>query len=288
MHPESRVPRIHPTAAIGERAVVGADVDIGPLSIVEDGARIGGACELGAHAIVRGSAVIGRGCRIDSFAVIGGDPQDLSFDRRVSSGVELGDGVIAREGVTVNRSTSAGAVTRVGSRCMLMANSHVGHDCDVAPDCVLANNVMLAGHVSIGSFTFIGGGAGIHQFVRIGEGVMIAGNASITVDVPPFTMVAERNQLHGLNLVGLRRRGVPRDEIADLWASYRTVYAEREDPLRAAARARAAGTCGLMPSGAKFLAFFAASRRGFARPTRRMRSRVGAAAAEASSDVISP
>jgi UDP-N-acetylglucosamine acyltransferase len=171
---------------------------------------------------------------------------------------------VLRENVTLNRSIHADGVTRIGSRCLFMANSHAGHDCEVADDVVLANNAMLAGHVSVGSFSFIGGGAGIHQFCRIGAGAMVAGLARITRDVPPCTMVAERDELIGLNLVGLKRRGWPRATVMEIKAAYRTIFGgDAGNPRQAAASLAEAMSSA---EARAFVEFFAGGKRGFARP----------------------
>ena len=155
-----------------------------------------------------------------------------------------------REGVTVNRPTQPDGITSIGDDCMLMAQSHVGHDCQVGNGVTLANNVMLAGHVRVGDGTFVGGGAGVHQFVRIGEGAMVGGNASIR-DVPPCAIAAERNQIHGLNLVGIRRNKMPSANVCDLKRCYHEVYSGPGD-----LRARAEGLvdramCGMHAQGGR-------------------------------------
>jgi UDP-N-acetylglucosamine acyltransferase len=209
--------------------------------------------------------VLGAGVVVHAFAVVGGDPQYLKFDPATVSGVRIGAGTVVREHVTINRSIQANQATLVGARCLLMANVHIGHDCLVADDVVLANNVMLAGHVEVGSFTFVGGGAGIHQFCRIGEGVMVAGLARVTRDVAPFLMVAERDEVPGFNLVGLKRRGFSREAIRELKDCYAQVFSGG-DP-RAGAAARLAG--GVQSAEARrFLEFFGGGKRGFVRPAR--------------------
>lgn len=236
--------------------------NIHPTAVVEPGAQLGAGVVVQAHAVVTRHAELGDGVVIHPGAVVGGDPQYLKFDSAMATGVRVGAGTVVRENVTINRSIHAGQATLVGARCLLMANSHVGHDCVVNDDVVLANNVMLAGHVEVGSFTFIGGGAGVHQFVRIGEGAMVAGLARITRDVAPFLMVAERNQVPGFNLVGLKRRGFPRAAILEIKAAYAHVFGGGDPrPLAAA----------LLPEiqsaeARRFLEFFAGGRRGFVRP----------------------
>ncbi len=232
-------------------------------AIVEEGVTLGAGCVVQAHAILRRHTVLGDGVVVHPFAVVGGDPQYLKFDPATASGVHVGAGTVIREHVTINRSIHAGKNTIVGARCFLMANTHVGHDCIVADDVVLANNAMLAGHVEIGSFTFVGGGAGIHQFVRIGEGVMVGGLTRLTKDVAPFLMVAERDEVPGFNVVGLKRRGFSRDAIRELKDCFRTVFAGG-DPRKAAAARLAAGVASA--EARRFLEFFATGKRGFVRP----------------------
>lgn len=236
---------------------------IHPTAIIEPGAQLGANCVVHPHAIVTKHAVLGDGVVVHPFAVVGGDPQYLKFDSATASGVIVGAGTVIREHCTLNRSIYAGKNTVVGARCFLMANAHVGHDCEVAEDVVLANNVMLAGHVSVGSFTFVGGGAGVHQFVRIGEGVMVAGLARITQDVAPFLMAAERDEVPGFNLVGLKRRGFPRAAILEIKNSYARVFAPG-NPRDHAAALLAAGV--QSAEARRFLEFFAGGKRGFARP----------------------
>lgn len=239
-------------------------MSIHPTAIIEAGAQLGAGCEVHAHAIIKKHAVLGAGVVVHAFAVIGGDPQFLKFDPATISGVSVGAGTIVREHVTINRSIHAGQATRIGARCFLMAGAHVGHDCVVADEVVLANNVMLAGHVEIGSFTFVGGGTGIHQFVRIGEGVMVSGLTRLTRDVAPFLMVAERDEVPGFNVVGFKRRGFSREAIRELKECYRAVFAGG-DPRRLAATVLAAGVTSA--EARCFLDFFAAGKRGFVRPT---------------------
>ncbi|MBI5426398.1 MAG: acyl-ACP--UDP-N-acetylglucosamine O-acyltransferase [Opitutae bacterium] len=236
---------------------------IHPTAIVEPGAQLGVNCTVHAHAIVTKHAALGDGVVVHPFAVVGGDPQYLKFDPATASGVVVGAGTVIREHCTLNRSIYAGKNTVVGARCFLMANAHVGHDCEVADDVVLANNVMLAGHVSVGSFTFVGGGAGIHQFVRIGEGVMVGGLTRLTKDVAPFLMVAERDEVPGFNLVGLKRRGFPRTAILEIKACYAHVFSGG-DPRPLAAAKLVAGV--QSAEARRFLEFFAGGKRGFARP----------------------
>ena len=254
---------IHSTAIVSETAVIGVGSVVGPYSIIEDGVVLGVGCSLAAHVILRRGAVLGDAVSIDSFAVIGGDPQSLNFDVSIQSGVVIGDRVVIREGSTVHRSSSDGTDTLIGDGCFLMAQAHVAHDCQLGKDVVLANNVMLGGHVTVGDKVFMGGGAGIHQFCRIGTYAMIAGNASIVADVPPYVMAAERNMARGLNMVGLRRGGFERSDLADLKKCYRAVYFGGGNLRKKASEASREHEFGFTATGARFLAFFGHGKRGF-------------------------
>jgi UDP-N-acetylglucosamine acyltransferase len=254
---------IHSTAIVSESAVIGAGSVVGPFSVIEDGVVLGANCSVAAHAILRRGVVLGDSVTVDSFAVIGGDPQSLGFDSAIRSGVVIGHGVVIREGCTVHRAMSEGGNTVIEDGCFLMAQAHVAHDCRVAKNVIIANNVMLAGHVTVGANVFIGGGAGIHQFCRIGTYAMIAGNASIAADVPPYVMAAERNAAHGLNMVGLRRGGFERADLADLKKCYRAVYFGGGNLKKKAAEAVREHEFGITVTGARFLAFFEHGTRGF-------------------------
>lgn len=242
-------------------------MSVHPTAIVEEGARLGAGCVVHPYAVIKRHAVLGEGVVIHPFTVVGGDPQYLKFDPATDSGVRIGAGTVIREHVTINRSIHAGQATTVGARCFLMANAHVGHDCAVADDVVLANNVMLAGHVEVGSHTFFGGGAGFHQFCRIGEGVIVSGLARIAQDIPPFVMAAERNEVIGLNLVGLKRRGFSRETIREIKDAFRVVYFTPGN-IRDVARVALDGAAFKSPEARRFLAFFTEGKRGFARARR--------------------
>jgi UDP-N-acetylglucosamine acyltransferase len=237
---------------------------IHPSAIVEDGAQLGVDCEIMARAVVTRHAVLGDRVVVHPGAVVGGDPQYLKFDRATPSFVRVGAGATIRENVTLNRAIHADQSTVIGERCFFMAGSHAGHDCLVGNDVVLANNALLAGHVSVGSFTFVGGGAAIHQFCRIGESAMVAGIARITRDLAPFTITAERDEVSGLNLVGLKRRGFPRETVRELKEAFRSVYFQTGNIRELAATALTSGRY-VSDEARQFLAFFAEGKRGFAR-----------------------
>lgn len=241
--------------------------DVHATAIVESGATLGEDVVLRAGAIIRGGTVLGARVVVHSYAVIGGEPQDLRFDPATASGVVVGEGTTIREFVTINRATRAGTSTTVGAGCFLMTGVHLAHDVRLGEAVILANNVLLAGHVTVGDRTFMGGGAAVHQFCRIGEGAMVAGLARITEDVAPFTMVAERDEVIGLNLVGLKRRGVSRATIAQLKEAFRHVYFTPGN-IRVVAAQVLTALAEPEPETRRFLEFFAAGKRGFVRPRR--------------------
>ena len=245
-------------------------ISIHPSAVVEDDVVIGDGCDIQAGAVIRRHTVLGERVIVHPYAIVGGDPQYLKFDRATTSGVRVGTGTVIREHVTINRAVHAGENTIVGERCFLMANSHLGHDCVVADDVVLANNVMLAGHVHVGSFTFVGGGAGVHQFARIGESAMVSGLSRVGQDVPPFVLLAERNEVIGLNLLGLKRRGFSRDAIREIKEAFRMVYFTPGN-IREIATKHLAGPLASTPEVRHFLEFFTTGKRGFARPRREPR-----------------
>jgi len=225
---------------------------------IEDNVQLGEGVTIAPFAVVKSGSVLGNRVRVDHFAVIGGDPQYLKFDPATPSGASIGADTVIREGVTVNRSIHAGKFTTVGAHNFLMANSHVGHDSQLGDHVVLANGALLGGHVMGGDHVFIGGNAAVHQFCRVGEGAMIGGVARITYDVPPFVTAANENEVCGLNLIGLKRRGFSAEEIADLKRCYRAVYLSKPagPPIKKAAAALADG----LPTtdrGRQFLDFFA-------------------------------
>lgn len=253
----------HPTAIIHPEAELDPTVQVGAYSIVEAGVRLGPGCVLAEHVILRTGSHLGEGCRVDAHAVIGGLPQDLRFDPSTPTGVRLGARVTVREGVTIHRATRADGFTEVGDGAFLMAYCHVAHDCRVGPSAILANNILMAGHVSIGAHAFIGGGAAIHQHTRIGESAMVSGMSRAARDVPPFCMVAERDELIGLNLVGLKRRGFSRESIRQLKDLFHQLFGGGASPGDAARQALDSGQP-WEPAARELLNFCLQTKRGFA------------------------
>ena len=221
----------HPTAIIAGGARLADDVRVGPYAIIEDQVSIGAGTVIGPHAVIHSHARIGVRNRIHAHAVIADTPQDFDYSGE-ETWVEIGDDNIIREGVTIHRSTHLDVPTRVGSRCFLMAYSHVGHGCQLSDGVILTNNVMLAGHVEVGAGTIFGGGAGSHQFCRIGVSTMVAAYAGILKDILPFTMVKGQPALHyRLNTVGLKRAGVIGPRYRALEQAFRALRAGTEPDL---------------------------------------------------------
>ncbi|GGE17030.1 acyl-[acyl-carrier-protein]--UDP-N-acetylglucosamine O-acyltransferase [Gemmobacter megaterium] len=213
--------QIHPTAVIEAGAVIGPGCVIGPFSLVGPEVVLGEGVVLKSHVVVTGWTEIGPGTEIWPFAVVGEVPQDLKF-KGERTRLVVGARCRIREGATLNTGTEGGGgITRVGDDCLLMTGSHVGHDATVGNRVILANQVAVAGHCWLGDDVIIGGLSGIHQWVRVGRGAIIGAVTMVTNDVIPFGLVqAPRGELDGLNLVGLKRRGVNRAEITALRAAY--------------------------------------------------------------------
>jgi UDP-N-acetylglucosamine acyltransferase len=212
------------TAIIHPRAQIGDDVQIGPYSVVGENVRIGRGTEIGAHVILDGWTTIGEHCRISTGAVVGSEPQDLKY-RGAQSFVRIGDYTTIREYSTVNRGTMEGDETRVGQGCLLMAYSHVAHNCILEDSVIMASFAALAGHIRIGSNGIIGGLVAIHQFCQVGRYALVGGASAVRQDVLPFTRAAGNPcRSYGLNVVGLRRHGFSEDRIRRLKRIYRTIF----------------------------------------------------------------
>jgi len=216
---------IHPTAIVEDGARLARDVTIGPFCTVGPDVTLAEGVELVSHVVVTGHTHVGAGTRIWPFASIGHQPQDLKY-RGEQSWLEIGAGCMIREHVTMNPGTSGGGLhTRVGADCLFMMGCHVGHDCQVGDNVILSNNATLAGHVEIGEFAFLGGLSAVHQFARIGAYSMVGGLCGVDKDVIPYgSVIGNRAELGGLNLVGLKRHGFDRDTIHALRGAYRMIF----------------------------------------------------------------
>ena len=209
---------IHPDAQIGK------DVVIGPFVTIEEDVIIGDGTRIDSNASILKGSRIGKNCHICSGAVIGGEPQDLKFRGEYST-AEIGDNTTIREYVTVNRGTASRGKTVIGSNCLIMAYTHVAHDCILKNNIIVANATQIAGEVEIDDFATVGGGTLMHQFSKIGAHVMIQGGSHINKDVPPFAIVGRIPTVFaGVNLIGLRRRGYTAEQIENIQNIYRILY----------------------------------------------------------------
>jgi UDP-N-acetylglucosamine acyltransferase len=218
---------VHPSSVVEPGARIGAGVRIGPFCVVGAEVELGEGCELVSHVVVAGRTRIGPRARIYPFASVGHPPQDLKYAGEPSTLV-IGSDCLIREGVTLNPGTAGGIMTTViGDRCVFLANAHVAHDCRLGNNVILSNAVMIAGHCTVEDYVILGGGAGVHQFVRIGAHAFIGGMSALENDVIPYGMaVGNRAHLAGLNIVGLRRRSFGREQIHDLRRAYRLLFAQ--------------------------------------------------------------
>jgi UDP-N-acetylglucosamine acyltransferase len=216
---------IDATARVADGARIGDGVEIGPYCLVGPDVELKDGVRLVGQVNVTGSTTIGEGTVVYPFASLGTPPQSVHY-RGESTKLIIGPHCQIREGVTMNIGTVAGGgITRVGARGFFMVASHVGHDCKVGDDVTFANNAVLGGHVSVGDNVFIGGNSPVHQFVRIGEGVVVGGVTGVADDIVPFGFAfGARAALVGLNVVGLRRRGVSRADLRRLRQAYRALF----------------------------------------------------------------
>jgi UDP-N-acetylglucosamine acyltransferase len=217
--------KIHPTAIIADSVKLADNVSIGAYCVLDENVSIGEGTKLISHISISGNTQIGKNCQIFPFASLGHVPQDLKYHGEPSQLI-IGDNTTIREHVTMNGGTEGGGmITSVGSNCLFMVGAHVAHDCKVGNHVILANNATLAGHVEVGDFSIIGGLAAVHQFVRIGAHSVIGGMSGVEHDVIPFgSVMGERANLAGLNLVGLKRRNFDRDTIHALRNAYKMIF----------------------------------------------------------------
>jgi UDP-N-acetylglucosamine acyltransferase len=248
--------KIHPSAIVEDGALLGADVEIGPFAIVGSRVRLGDGVRIASHVVLSANTELGPRCTVHPHAVLGGGPQfrgDPGRDARLI----VGPDTVIREHVTMNGgSVKGGGLTEVGANGYFMAYSHVAHDCHVGNDVTFANGVALGGHVTIGDGVNIGGLSAVQQYGRIGRGAFVGGVTGVPDDVIPYGMVwGDHARLSGLNLIGLKRRGVPRDRIHALRAAFRFIF---HGEGRLADRARDAGARWNTPEVSEVVAFILA------------------------------
>jgi len=217
--------RIHPTSIVGEGVRLGEGVEIGPFCLLEGDIEIGRGTKIGSRVTIKGRVRIGENCRIYDGAIIGEEPQHLRYEGEESE-VIVGNGVIIREYVTIHRGTKLDKMrTTIGDGCLLMAYSHVAHDCVVGKGVIMANCATLGGHVEVGDYAFIGGLSAVHQWARVGAYAMVGGLSGVSLDIPPFTRASGQHALlYGVNTVGLQRRGFSKERVSIIKKAYRILF----------------------------------------------------------------
>ena len=256
---------IHPTALVEAGARIAAGCRVGPFCTIGPEVSLGEGVVLKSHVVITGVTEIGAGSLVFPFAVLGEIPQDLKY-RGERTRLVVGARSRIREGVTMNTGTEGGGgITRVGDDGLFMTGCHVGHDVQVGDRAILANGVALAGHCVLGHDVIVGGLSGVHQWVRIGDGAIIGAVTMVTNDVLPYGLVqGPRGTLDGLNLVGLKRRGVPREDIAALRAAFNALAGGEGSFVERARRIREATTSDLVRTMTDFI--LADSERSFLTP----------------------
>ncbi len=215
---------IHPTAVIHPHAKIGKNVQIGPYAVIDENVEIGDGTKVMSHAVITGWTGIGENCVIYPGAVIGSEPQDLKF-KGEKSYVFIGNRTTIRECATIHRGCGVETETRIGDDCLLMAYTHVAHNCTVGNNVIMANSAMIAGHVVVEDRVVIGGITGVHQFVRIGRNAMIGGASKLVQDVVPYTIVdGHPAKVSGLNNVGISRAGVSIESRRNIKKAYKILY----------------------------------------------------------------
>ncbi len=257
-------PRIHPTAIVAPTAALDDDVEVEAYALIGPKVRIGPGTRIGAHAVVDGRTTIGAHNQIFHHTSVGAVPQDLKY-RGEDSALIIGNHNTIREFATLSIGTADGGMTtRLGDYNLLMNYSHIAHDCQLGSHTIVANGVQLGGHVVIEDYVVVGALSGVHQFVKMGESAILGAGAMVSQDVAPFcNATGDRARLHGLNLVGLKRRGFSPEIVRDLKRAYRIVFRSGLKVADAVARARAE-----IPASRQidhFLAFIHASERGVCR-----------------------
>jgi len=225
--PISPSARVHPSAVIDPRATIGDGVEVGPFVVIDGPATIGPRCVLRARSILCGQVIVGEGNDVGVGAVLGERPQHLAYTGEEDTRTVIGDFNIFREGVTIHRGTPLTGETRVGDRNFMMVNSHIGHDSVIGSNITMANGSLVAGHCEVQDRAFLSGNAAMHQFSRIGRLAFLSGNSGSTRDLLPFMTMAERDQVVGINKVGMLRAGLTLDDVSVVRRAYKLLFRER-------------------------------------------------------------
>jgi UDP-N-acetylglucosamine acyltransferase len=251
--------RVHPTAIISPEAELGEEVQIGPYVVLEGLVRLGAGCIIRPHAHLIGPLTMGRNNKVFTGAVIGEQPQHTKYNGEPTR-VEIGDGNTFRENVTIHRGTTASHVTRIGNGNFLMAAAHIAHDCVIGNNCILANGALVGGHCVLADGVFLSGNCALHQFVHLGRLALLSGVSATTMDVPPFIMMQRINAVVGVNVVGMRRAGIPRAHIDAIRQAFHWLY--REDFTVPAALEHIEKQFAAIPEATELVTFIRNSRRG--------------------------
>jgi UDP-N-acetylglucosamine acyltransferase len=249
---------IHPTAIVHPKAEIDSSVKVGAYAVIDAHVVVGPDCMIAPHVYITGLTRVGRGNKFYSGGVIGEAPQDLKY-RGAASGLTIGDNNTFREHVTVHRANDEGDNTVIGSNNLLMASSHVAHNCVLGNSIIVANGALLGGHVTVYDRAVISGNCLVHQFVRVGTMAMMQGGSAISKDLPPFAIARGDNGICGLNTVGLRRAGFTSEQRLELRRVYHALFRERGLLADRVARARKQFTSDIAQT---LIDFVAASKRG--------------------------
>ncbi|MBX9580056.1 MAG: acyl-ACP--UDP-N-acetylglucosamine O-acyltransferase [Gemmataceae bacterium] len=261
-------PLAHPTAVISAEAALAPDVRVGPYAVIDGAVALGPGCTVGPHAHLIGPLTAGTGNTFGTGAVIGGPPQHTTYAGEQTT-IEIGDANTFREHVTVHRGMPAGVgpgtgKTVVGDGNLFMVGSHVGHDCRVGHHGIFANSALLAGHVETGDRVFLSGNSAVHQFCRVGRLALLSGSSASSKDIPPFWVMQDVNRVCGVNVIGMRRAGVPAAEINAVRRAFRTIYLQGLTiPL---ALLKIEAESGGLPAVRELVDFIRASKRGICGP----------------------
>jgi UDP-N-acetylglucosamine acyltransferase len=255
----SAPPLIHPTAVVDPAARLAPDVRVGPFAVIEADVSLGAGCVVGPHVHLLGILTAGANNRFHTGCVLGDTPQHTAYAGEPTR-VEIGSDNTFREHVTVHRAMPATGATVIGSHNLFMAGSHVAHDCRVGDRCIFANAAVVGGHAVVMNGAFLSGNSCVHQFCRVGRLAMLSGTSSVSQDLPPFWIVQEVNIARGVNVIGMRRAGIPTAEIQAVRRAYKAI--NRSGLTVAAALERIEAADGELPAVAELLAFIRDSKRG--------------------------
>lgn len=264
--------KIHKTAIIEDGAQIGADVVVGPYCVIGPQVTIEDGTKLHSHVVVNGNTKIGKNNEVFSFAAIGNTPQDLKYNGENTT-LEIGDNNSIRESVTIHLGTVQGiGTTKIGNNNLIMAYTHIAHDCVIGNSVILANNTQIAGHITIRDMAIVAGFTALHQFVRVGEMAMIQGCSCTNQDVPPYCIAggSRKASLAGLNLVALKRKGVPSQVRSDIYKTYKIMFMSGHPTTgEASDQVKKEGLYDI-PEVKNFVDFIMSSERGVVRPSERV------------------